>query len=108
MQGTGMAGWAALWADGYAGPRTQNGWSGARLAVDHVGSSVDSIHHTRQLEPDIIKRDHDRNLVAGIDTDMLCHAFGTALTGFTGHLGVTLIAKGSKPAMNWPLSPVPA
>lgn len=65
---------------------------GVRLAVDHVGSYRDSILHIRQLGPDIIKL--DRNLVAGIDTDSLRHAFGEAMTGFAEQLGAVLIAEG--------------
>ncbi|MEO5778840.1 MAG: EAL domain-containing protein [Arthrobacter oryzae] len=65
---------------------------GVRLAVDHVGSYVDSIRHIRELEPDIIKI--DRSLIAGIDTDPLRRAFGDAMAGFAGKLGATLIAEG--------------
>ncbi len=65
---------------------------GVRLAVDHVGSYRESITHIRQLGPDIIKL--DRDLVAGIDTDSLRHAFGGAMTGFAEQLGALLIAEG--------------
>ena len=65
---------------------------GVRLAVDHVGSYRESISHIRLLGPDIIKL--DRDLVAGIDTDRLRHAFGGAMTGFAEQLGALLIAEG--------------
>lgn len=66
--------------------------SGVRLAVGNIGSYVDSIPHIRQLGPEIVKL--DRSLIAGIGTDPLRHAFGTAVTGFAGQLGATLIAEG--------------
>ncbi|QYF90456.1 MULTISPECIES: EAL domain-containing protein [Arthrobacter] len=69
---------------------------GVRLAVDHVGSYADSIRHIRELEPDIIKI--DRNLIAGIDTDYLRHAFGDAMAGFAGKLGATLVVEGIETA----------
>jgi EAL domain-containing protein (putative c-di-GMP-specific phosphodiesterase class I) len=69
---------------------------GVRLAVDHVGSYFDSIRHVRQLGPDIIKL--DRDLVAGIDTDTLRHAFGASMTGFAEQLGAALIAAGIETA----------
>ncbi|QCB97600.1 EAL domain-containing protein [Arthrobacter sp. PAMC25564] len=65
---------------------------GVRLAVDHVGSYFDSIRHTRLLGPDIIKL--DRNLIAGIDTDTLRHAFGEAMTVLAEEIGAALIAEG--------------
>ncbi|MET3922513.1 EAL domain-containing protein [Arthrobacter sp. UYEF20] len=65
---------------------------GVRLAIDHAGSYFDSIRHIRQLQPDIIKL--DRNLIAGIDTDTLRHAFGEAMVGFAEQLGAALIAQG--------------
>ena len=66
--------------------------SGVRLAIGHLGSYSDSIPHIRQLGPDILKL--DRNLIAGIDTDPLRPAFGSALTGFADQLGAVLIAEG--------------
>jgi EAL domain-containing protein (putative c-di-GMP-specific phosphodiesterase class I) len=66
--------------------------SGVRLAVDHVGSYFDSIRHVRQLRPEIIKL--DRDLVAGIDSDNLRHAFGASMTAFAEQLGAVLIAEG--------------
>ncbi|WP_307856979.1 EAL domain-containing protein [Pseudarthrobacter albicanus] len=65
---------------------------GVRLAIDHAGSYFDSIRHIRQLQPDIIKL--DRNLIAGIDTDTLRHAFGEAMVGVAEQLGAALIAEG--------------
>jgi EAL domain-containing protein (putative c-di-GMP-specific phosphodiesterase class I) len=65
---------------------------GIRLAIDHVGAYFDSIRHIRKLQADIIKL--DRNLIAGIDTDPLRHAFGEAMIGFAEQLGATLIAAG--------------
>lgn len=65
---------------------------GVRLAIDHAGSYFDSIRHIRQLQADIIKL--DRNLIAGIDTDTLRHAFGEAMVGFAEQLGAALIAAG--------------
>ncbi|MGY2745562.1 EAL domain-containing protein [Pseudarthrobacter sp. O4] len=65
---------------------------GVRLAIDHAGSYFDSIRHIRHLQPDIIKL--DRNLIAGIDTDTLRHAFGEAMVGFAEQLGAALIAEG--------------
>jgi EAL domain-containing protein (putative c-di-GMP-specific phosphodiesterase class I) len=65
---------------------------GIRLAIDHAGSYFDSIRHIRQLKPEIIKL--DRNLIAGIDTDTIRHAFGEAMIGFAEQLGATLIAAG--------------
>ena len=65
---------------------------GVRLAIDHAGSYFDSIRHIRQLQPDIIKL--DRNIIAGIDTDTLRHAFGEAMVGFAEQLGAGLIAEG--------------
>jgi EAL domain-containing protein (putative c-di-GMP-specific phosphodiesterase class I) len=65
---------------------------GVRLAIGRVGSYCGSIRHIRQLRPDILKL--DRDLVAGIDTDALRHAFGEAMTGFAEDLGVVLIAEG--------------
>jgi EAL domain-containing protein (putative c-di-GMP-specific phosphodiesterase class I) len=65
---------------------------GVRLAIDHAGSYFDSIRHIRQLKPDIIKL--DRNIIAGIDTDTLRHAFGEAMAGFAEQLGAALIAEG--------------
>ena len=65
---------------------------GLRLALDHVGSHVDSIRHIRHLRPDFIKL--DRNLIAGIETDTLRHAFGEVMAEFAGQLGAVLIAEG--------------
>lgn len=65
---------------------------GLRLAVDHVGSHFDSIRQIRQIGPDFIKL--DRNLVAGIETDPLRHAFGEVMTDFAKQLGAVLIAEG--------------
>jgi len=65
---------------------------GVRLAVDHTGSYFNSIRHIRQLKPDIIKL--DRNVIAGIDTDALRHAFAEAMVGFAERLGAALIAEG--------------
>ncbi|WP_051181151.1 EAL domain-containing protein [Arthrobacter sp. TB 26] len=65
---------------------------GLRLAVDHVGSHFDSIRQIRQICPDFIKL--DRNLVAGIETDPLRHAFGEVMTDFAEQLGAVLIAEG--------------
>jgi EAL domain-containing protein (putative c-di-GMP-specific phosphodiesterase class I) len=65
---------------------------GVRLAFDHAGAYFDSIRRIRQLQPDIIKL--DRNLIAGIDTDTLRHAFGEAMVGFAEQLGAALIAEG--------------
>lgn len=65
---------------------------GLRLAVDHVGSYVDSIRQIRQIRPDFIKL--DRYLIAGIETDPLRHAFGEVTTEFAGQLGAVLIAEG--------------
>jgi EAL domain-containing protein (putative c-di-GMP-specific phosphodiesterase class I) len=65
---------------------------GIRLAVGRVGSYCGSIRHIRQLKPDILKL--DRDLVAGIDTGALRHAFGAAMTGFADDLGAGLIAEG--------------
>lgn len=65
---------------------------GVRLAIDHAGSYFDSIRHIRQLHPDIIKL--DRNIIAGIDTDTLRHAFGQAMVGLAEQLGAALIAAG--------------
>jgi EAL domain-containing protein (putative c-di-GMP-specific phosphodiesterase class I) len=57
-----------------------------------VGSYFDSIRHVRQLRPEIIKL--DRDLVAGIDSDNLRHAFGASMTAFAEQLGAVLIAEG--------------
>ena len=65
---------------------------GVRLAIDHAGSYFDSIRHIRQLQPDIIKL--DRNIIAGIDTDTLRHAFGEAMLGLAEQLEAALIAAG--------------
>ncbi|MET3920762.1 EAL domain-containing protein [Arthrobacter sp. UYEF20] len=65
---------------------------GVRLAIDHVGSYFASIRHVRQLEPDIIKL--DRNLIEGIDTDPLRHAFSEAMTGIAGQIGASVTAEG--------------
>jgi len=65
---------------------------GLRLAVDHVGSYVDSIRQIRQIRPDFIKL--DRYLIAGIETDTLRHAFGEVMTEFADQLGAVLIAEG--------------
>jgi EAL domain-containing protein (putative c-di-GMP-specific phosphodiesterase class I) len=82
------AGQAAALADALAPLRQR----GIRLAIDHAGSYFDSIRHIRQLQADIIKL--DRNLIAGIDTDTLRHAFGEAMVGFAEQLGAALIAAG--------------
>lgn len=66
--------------------------SGVRLAVGQIGLYPESVPHLRELGPDIIKL--DRGLVAGIDTDPLRPAFGSALTGFAAQLGATVIAEG--------------
>ena len=65
---------------------------GLRLAVDHVGSYVDSIRQIRQIRPDFIKL--DRYLIAGIETDTLRHTFGEVMTEFADQLGAVLIAEG--------------
>lgn len=65
---------------------------GIRLAIDHAGSYFNSIRHIRQLQADIIKL--DRNLIAGIDTDPLRHAFGETMVGFAEQMGAALIAEG--------------
>lgn len=65
---------------------------GLRLAVDHVGSYVDSIRQIRQVRPDFIKL--DRTLIAGIDTDTLRQAFGEVMTEFAAQVGAVLIAEG--------------
>ncbi|WP_197515875.1 EAL domain-containing protein [Arthrobacter sp. U41] len=65
---------------------------GLRLAVDHVGSYVDSIRQIRQIRPDFIKL--DRTLIAGIETDALRQAFGEVMTEFAGQVGAVLIAEG--------------
>lgn len=65
---------------------------GVRLAIAQFGTYPDSIHHIRQLGPDIIKL--DRAFVAGIDTDSSRHKLGEAMTGFAEHIGAVLIAEG--------------
>ena len=65
---------------------------GLRLAVDHVGSYVDSIRQIRQIRPDFIKL--DRTLIAGIETDALRQAFGEVMTEFAAQVGAVLIAEG--------------
>lgn len=65
---------------------------GLRLAVDHVGSHVDSIRQIRQVRPDFIKL--DRTLIAGIESDALRQAFGEVMTEFAAQIGAVLIAEG--------------
>ncbi|MET4096310.1 EAL domain-containing protein [Arthrobacter sp. UYCu712] len=65
---------------------------GVRLAVDHVGSYFASLRHVKQLQPDIIKL--DRNLIAGVDTDPLRHAFAEAMAGLAGQIGASATAEG--------------
>ena len=65
---------------------------GLRLAVDHVGSYVDSIRQIRQIRPDFIKL--DRTLIAGIETDTLRQAFGEVMAEFAAQVGAVLIAEG--------------
>jgi EAL domain-containing protein (putative c-di-GMP-specific phosphodiesterase class I) len=66
--------------------------SGVRLAVDDAGAGFASLHHTLQLQPDIIKL--DITLTRDIDADPVKRALASSLVTFSSEIGAVLIAEG--------------
>jgi len=66
--------------------------SGVRLAVDDAGAGFASLHHTLQLQPDIIKL--DITLTRDIDGDPVKRALASSLVTFSREIGAVLIAEG--------------
>jgi EAL domain-containing protein (putative c-di-GMP-specific phosphodiesterase class I)/ActR/RegA family two-component response regulator len=65
---------------------------GLRLAVDDAGAGFASLHHTLQLQPDIIKL--DISLTRDIDGDPVKRALASSLVTFSHEIGAILIAEG--------------
>jgi EAL domain-containing protein (putative c-di-GMP-specific phosphodiesterase class I)/DNA-binding response OmpR family regulator len=65
---------------------------GVRLAVDDAGAGFASLHHTLQLQPDIIKL--DISLTRDIDADPVKRALASSLVTFSSEIGAVLIAEG--------------
>ncbi|MFP3579014.1 EAL domain-containing protein [Arthrobacter sp. SIMBA_036] len=65
---------------------------GIGIAVDDAGAGFASMRHILQLKPDVIKL--DRNIIAGIDSDLGQRALGAAMVGFATQIGAVLVAEG--------------
>jgi EAL domain-containing protein (putative c-di-GMP-specific phosphodiesterase class I) len=66
--------------------------SGARIAIDDVGSGYASLRHVVDLQPDIIKI--DRSLVSFIDKDPARHGLAIAFNQLAVSMGWTVVAEG--------------
>ena len=66
--------------------------SGARIAVDDVGSGFASLRHVVDLQPDVIKI--DRSLVSYVDQDPARHGLAIAFNQLAVSMGWTVVAEG--------------
>jgi EAL domain-containing protein (putative c-di-GMP-specific phosphodiesterase class I) len=66
--------------------------SGARIAVDDVGSGFASLRHVADLQPDMIKI--DRSLISYIDQDPARHGLAVAFNQLAVSMGWTVVAEG--------------
>ncbi len=66
--------------------------SGARIAVDDVGSGFASLRHVADLQPDVIKI--DRSLISFIDQDPARHGLAVAFNQLAVSMGWTVVAEG--------------
>jgi EAL domain-containing protein (putative c-di-GMP-specific phosphodiesterase class I) len=65
---------------------------GVRLAVDDAGSGYSSLTHILKLAPDFIKL--DRELISGIDVDLVRRALVISLVAFAADTGAEILAEG--------------
>jgi EAL domain-containing protein (putative c-di-GMP-specific phosphodiesterase class I) len=66
--------------------------SGARIAVDDVGSGFASLRHVVDLQPDVIKI--DRSLISYVDQDPARHGLAIAFNQLAVSMGWTVVAEG--------------
>ena len=66
--------------------------SGARIAVDDVGTGFANVPHVLRLAPDIVKL--DRSLTREMETDSTSRALTSALVTYCKRIGATVVAEG--------------
>lgn len=69
---------------------------GLRLAVDDAGAGYSGLQHILKLRPDVIKL--DISLTRDIDTDLSRRALASAMIGFAGATGSSIVAEGVETA----------
>ncbi|WP_416357242.1 EAL domain-containing protein [Aureimonas phyllosphaerae] len=65
---------------------------GVRIAIDDVGAGYSSMSRVVAIRPDIIKL--DREIVRGLDTDLMRQALARALVDFAERCGCKVVAEG--------------
>ncbi|MBB3936271.1 sensor domain-containing phosphodiesterase [Aureimonas phyllosphaerae] len=65
---------------------------GVRIAIDDVGAGYSSMSRVVAIRPDIIKL--DREIVHGLDTDLMRQALARALVDFAERCGCKVVAEG--------------
>lgn len=65
---------------------------GALLSIDDTGTGYSSLTHILRMQPDVIKL--DRDLVIGIEDDLVRQSLAAALVSFAAGLGASVVAEG--------------